>query len=668
MRLLTGLLLLLILTDTVMAQTCTTPGQNPSTAFPVCGTSVFSQASVPICGGRAVPNSGCNSNILTDKNPFWYKFTCFQSGSLGFKITPLTLSEDYDWQVFDVTGRDPNDVYTNVSLGIGSGWSGDGGVTGASSAGSRLFVCEGFGQPLFSSMPNLVIGHDYLLLVSHFSDSQSGYNLEFTGGTAVITDTTQPHLKRVEANCGGDVLRVKLNKKMKCSSITNGGTEFFVTPAGVVNVTNATGIDCSSKFDTDSLELTLDQPLPPGSYTLHIKQGSDGNTILDYCDKSIPTTDQLDFIIVPRAPTPMDSLAPVTCAPQSLRLVFRKPMKCSTVAADGSDFVITGTYPVTVTSAAGSCTGGAATSKEIIVNLSGPLYNAGNFTITLRTGSDGNTILDECNEETPAGSALNFTVLDTVNANFSYTIRLGCVFDTVDYVHPGGNGVNRWTWSLDEGLNSNQQNPQARYRIFDEKTVQLIVSNGFCADTAVQKVALTNFFSAEFTANEFNCPNEPVDFVFSGKGDIARYDWSFGDGATGTGSSASHIYPTLTQDRAYRVRLTVTDRAGCQKLTEKFITVVRSCFIGVPTGFTPNGDGRNDKLFPMYAVKAIDLDFRVYNRWGQLLFATNDWRRGWDGTFKGMPQESATYVWTLRYTDRDSGQKISQRGTTVLIR
>lgn len=657
---------LLLFGHQALAQTCTTPGQNPSTAFPVCGTSVFAQISVPICGGRAVPNPGCNSNILTDKNPFWYKFTCFTSGTLGFLITPLTLSEDYDWQVFDVTGRDPNEVYTNVSLSIGSNWSGEGGVTGASPAGNRLFVCEGFGQPLFSTMPTLTAGRDYLLLVSHFSDSQSGYNLQFTGGTAVITDSTQPLMKRVEANCGGNILRLKLNKKMKCSSITAGGTEFFVTPSGVVSVTAALGIGCASRFDTDSLELVLNQPLPPGNYQLNIRVGSDGNTILDYCDKPIPTTNKVDFVIVPRAPTPMDSLAPLTCAPQQLRLVFRKPMQCNSVAADGSDFVVTGSYPVTVSGA--SCAGGSANSREILVNLAQPLQAAGNFTLTLRQGSDGNTIIDECSEETPAGSFINFSVEDTVNANFSYTIRLGCIFDTVDYVHPGGNGVDRWIWSLDEGLNSTQQNPQARYRIFNEKTVRLIVSNGFCSDTATQQVALTNFFSADFTANEFNCPNEAVNFSFSGVGNIARYDWIFGDGTTGTGSPVTHVYPVLTTDRTYPVRLTVADAAGCEKSIIKRITVVRSCFIGVPTAFTPNGDGRNDKLFPMYAVKANNLNFRVYNRWGQLLFSTNDWRRGWDGTFKGVPQEPATYVWTLNYTDRDTGVPVAQRGTTVLIR
>jgi gliding motility-associated-like protein len=88
----------------------------------------------------------------------------------------------------------------------------------------------------------------------------------------------------------------------------------------------------------------------------------------------------------------------------------------------------------------------------------------------------------------------------------------------------------------------------------------------------------------------------------------------------------------------------------------------------VPTAFTPNGDGRNDFLAPMNAVKAVDLEFRVFNRWGQLLYASSNWKQGWDGRYKGQLQPSATYVWMLRFTNRDTGKKGEQKGTAVLIR
>ena len=112
------------------AQICTGLGQNPSTAFPVCGTSTFTQASVPSCGGKVLP-AVCGTTKLTDINPYWYKFTCFRTGTLIFVIAPNTPSEDYDWQLFDVTNRNPADVYTDASLIVACNWSGEPGNTGA---------------------------------------------------------------------------------------------------------------------------------------------------------------------------------------------------------------------------------------------------------------------------------------------------------------------------------------------------------------------------------------------------------------------------------------------------------------------------------------------------------------------------------------------------------
>src|ERR1700759_2653604 len=84
---------------------CTALGQTPATAFPVCGSSVFTQSSVPACvnGNVTAPCSAGTGNIYEDLNPYWYKFTCFVSGTLGFTIAPKDAGDDYDWQIFDVT-------------------------------------------------------------------------------------------------------------------------------------------------------------------------------------------------------------------------------------------------------------------------------------------------------------------------------------------------------------------------------------------------------------------------------------------------------------------------------------------------------------------------------------------------------------------------------------
>jgi gliding motility-associated-like protein len=88
----------------------------------------------------------------------------------------------------------------------------------------------------------------------------------------------------------------------------------------------------------------------------------------------------------------------------------------------------------------------------------------------------------------------------------------------------------------------------------------------------------------------------------------------------------------------------------------------------VPTAFTPNGDGTNDFFRPKaIGMKSLDI-FRIYNRWGQLLFSSTDIEgRGWDGTFKGKGQEPATYVWYAQGTDY-LNVKVNKKGYVVLIR
>src|ERR1700704_5238067 len=92
------LLLIIFFANHAKAQSlCTTLGQTPSTAFPVCGTDTFSQATVPPCGITTVTVPLCHDNgLYTDINPFWYRFTCYTSGTLAFQITPNNLADDYD--------------------------------------------------------------------------------------------------------------------------------------------------------------------------------------------------------------------------------------------------------------------------------------------------------------------------------------------------------------------------------------------------------------------------------------------------------------------------------------------------------------------------------------------------------------------------------------------
>ena len=649
-------------------QTCATLGQNPTSAFPVCGDSSFSQTTVPYCGGKPIPGPCPAIEGLADTNPFWYKFTCFSPGTLGFVITPIDLADDYDWQLFDITGRNPDDIYSDASLFVACNWSGNTGLTGASSAGATLINCAGTTYPTFSSMPTLKPGNNYILLVSHFTEftpSQNGYALDFKGGTASITDPKLPNLQSVTSSCDATQISIKLNKKMKCGSLAANGSDFIIS-SSTIGVVAATGINCNSAFDMDSLALNLSNPLPPGNYTVSIKNGTDGNTLVDNCNRNIVVGNSLPFKIISLLPTPMDSLAPVKCAPQTLQLVFKKNILCNTIAADGSNFIVTGPSPVTVTSAVGNCINGGATI--INVALSAPIVNAGAYKIVLQPGSLGNTIIDECGQETPAGSALTFTVKDTVSADFSYQILYGCKIDTINFHHDGRNGVNQWNWKLDYAGNSTLQNPSAYFNIFGTKQIQLSVSNGFCSDSATKSILLDNELKAAFETNNILCPEDSAQFINNSFGNILSYNWDFNNGNTSNKETPSaQKYPPLAFEKMYSIRLIVKN-TGCADTAFQNIKTLKSCYIAVPNAFTPNGDGLNDYLYPLNAYKADALEFKVYNRAGQLVFFTNDWTQKWNGTIKGEPQDSGFFVWTLQYVHHDTGKEFFLKGLTVLIR
>ncbi|MGI8950591.1 MAG: gliding motility-associated C-terminal domain-containing protein [Chitinophagaceae bacterium] len=664
-------LLVLIISKQVKAQ-CDSLGQTPSTAFPVCGIKTFHQTTVPYCVNGDIPVPGCENTVTySDQNPYWYKFTCYQSGTLSFLINPNNQNEDYDWQIFDITGHNPNDVYTDASLFVVGNWAGTYGPTGTSASAPANVQCASnpnANPPVttFSKTPNLIAGHNYLLMISHFSATPNGYSLSFTGGTAIITDTTQPRLQTATANCDGTQVTIKLNKNMQCKTLVSDGSDFSIS-SGSVLIKAAAGIGCSNGFDMDSVTLTLNNPLPPGNYVLKIQNGTDGNTLLDNCDNAIPVGDSLKLIVYPLQPTPMDSLTPVNCAPNNIQLVFKKNILCNSIAADGSDFVVNGPFPATVSTAVGNCTNGL--SNIINVQLSQPIFHAGIYTIILQKGTDGNTIIDECGEETPAGSSLNFSAADTVSAAFNYNVFLGCKYDSIKFNHDGRNGVNQWTWVFDSTDTSHLQSLTKIYSIFNQKNAQLFVTNGVCSDTTSVNILLDNTLKAMFQSPEFLCPQDAAIFKDTSIGHIVSWNWDFGNGLTSfLQNPPPQIYPSPPGDKIYFVQLIVQDSIHCFDTAYNQLKLLYNCYIAVPSAFTPNGDGLNDYLFPLNAYKADNLEFRVYNRLGQLVFETKDWTKKWDGKINGEPQASGTYVWMLSYTNHDTGKKVFQKGTTVLIR
>ena len=600
-----------------------------------------------------------------DRNPYWYKFTCYSAGTLGFVITPVDLTEDFDWHLFDITGQNPDDVFTNPALSVSCNWSGETGITGSSASGTSTYVCGGLGKPLFSSMAVLQQGHEYLLMVSHYKNSPNGYTLEFKGGTAQLYDPLEPGLTNVTVNCQASTLTIKLNKKLLCSSVAPGGSDFSISASGI-SIVSATGNGCTG-FDTDTVSLLLSGPLVPGNYTLNCITGLDGNTLLDNCNRGIPVGANLTFTVPPVVYAYIDSVMKPGCAPQTLNVFLSSPANCSSIATDGSDFAVVGPQAITVTGASGICTG--QLTQNIVLNLSGAVIKGGAYMVSLKKGTDGNTILNECGFETPAGSSVSFSTGDTVSALFSYKLSPGCKNDTINFLTTSSFGINVWKWNFDNASYSDLQSPVKIYNSTGPHYTQLIVSNDYCADSVSTPFNLPPKLKADFEVKSIFCPDDSVSFKNKSEGLADGWRWNFGDNNTSNLESPPvQYYPKTGQDMVYRTSLTIFDNAGCSDSISKPIKILSNCRIAVPSGFTPNHDGLNDYLYPLNAFNATDLNFKVFNRWGQLVFATNDWQRKWDGTLNGKQQPGGIYVWILQFTNPDTGKKTQMKGTTMLIR
>src|SRR6185369_1634918 len=339
------------------------------------------------------------------------------------------------------------------------------------------------------------------------------------------------------------------------------------------------------------------------------------------------------FSVAPSAPTPMDSIAPFPCATDKLQLVFRRPIRCSSVVP--TDFTVTGPQPVSVTSI-GGC-GTLHGDFVITLNLSAPLVTGGVYQIHLQTGGDGNTIIDECGNQTPPGT-LNFTVYPKPSADFTYPMRAGCRNDTLTFTHNANNGVNSWEWTFDNSTSSSQQNPMQIYSASSQHSVKLIVSNGHCRDTITKTITLDNKVDAEFETSNIICPEDSALIINKTNGNVDTWLWVFGNGGTSNLKDPLPVrYPLNGRESIYTIKLVASNTVlNCRDSVSHSIKVLNSCFIAVPTAFTPNGDGLNDYLYPINALKADHLEFKVFNRWGQLMFATKDWQRKWDGKTNGV--------------------------------
>lgn len=195
--------------------------------------------------------------------------------------------------------------------------------------------------------------------------------------------------------------------------------------------------------------------------------------------------------------------------------------------------------------------------------------------------------------------------------------------------------------------------------------VEVTPYNGYgCVDTLTAYLWDTLTVLANAGPDKEFCVNNAVHLGAAPKPGLI-YTW-----LPTTGLSNSNVSnPVVTPNANIQYSLTASSAGGGCKSTD-VVNLVKKCNIiefYVPAAFTPDGDGKNDMLRPvLYGYSRVNY-FRVYNRFGQLIYNANSDMPGWDGTIKGKAAGTQTVVWMIEAVDA-YGRIEKRQGTSILIR
>ena len=225
-------------------------------------------------------------------------------------------------------------------------------------------------------------------------------------------------------------------------------------------------------------------------------------------------------------------------------------------------------------------------------------------------------------------------------------------------------GGSIYTWTPTQYLTaSNIANPKV-IGLPSATQFKVVVSDTLgCIKTSIDSVIVSvdAIFQAYAGRDTSVVINEPV--ALNGTGGVT-YLWQ---PATWL-SNPTIANPIATPKENITYQLTAISKGGCKAMDEIQINVYKIApGFYVPSGFTPNNDGNNDVIRPiLMGMRSLKL-FRIYNRWGQLLFTTSEKGKGWDGTFKGSQQDPGTFVWMAEGVTY-LGENLKKQGTVVLLR
>ncbi|HQW50004.1 MAG: choice-of-anchor L domain-containing protein [Bacteroidota bacterium] len=319
-----------------------------------------------------------------------------------------------------------------------------------------------------------------------------------------------------------------------------------------------------------------------------------------------------------------------------------------------------------ISGSAGECDGITATLTT--GNFAAYLWSTGATSQSIAVNSSGSYV---CTVTSTAGckaSAIhNFEAYPVPVVSFTNDSSLTCELPIINFTNTSQYQLGSvFEWNIDNTI-YNSLNATHQFSGSGSYTVSLtITSPKNCVGEAIRNVNITVFPlpQASFTIAPDQAPLFNSEVAFGdASANAVSWLWDFGDGDTSTLQNVSHFY---ADPGKYNAKLYVTNVAGC------IDSLAREIFITpfyIPNAFTPNGDGRNETFFdPGYATNVQSLTMNIYNRWGQLVYTTDNLSKTWDGIdSKGNLSPQGVYVYALKVTTY-SGKHYDYTGSVSLIR
>lgn len=270
------------------------------------------------------------------------------------------------------------------------------------------------------------------------------------------------------------------------------------------------------------------------------------------------------------------------------------------------------------------------------------------------------------------------TVGNAPNISFTADITSGCVPLTVQLTNTTPNATS-CVWTLSDGT-----------IISGCGTVEVVFEQDGCYDVTLTTELASGCYGS-FTEVDYICAQEtPIaDFIVVPQQVSAlepnvqfnnlsvgadTYLWTFGDNSdVSTETNPSHAYP-FDEPGSYSVMLIANSTLGCSDTAYSYVEVLEELIYYVPNSFTPDGDIYNQTFEPVFTsgFDPYNYNFMIFNRWGEMIFESNDPSQGWDGSYtlngKVNTCHSGVYTWRIEFKAKDNDEKTIITGHVSLLR